>query len=73
MEVPAGFLIQKLLISPCIRTVTFWSSLSTLNTSGFPGTKTGGSRGRVTLEDGQDQKNKGEGKAWNEVGAQDQE
>ena len=55
MEVPEGFLIQKLLTSPWIRTVTLWSSPSTLNTSGLSGTTTGGSRGRVTLR-GQDQK-----------------
>lgn len=55
MQVPAGFLIQKLLTSLWIRTVTLRNSPSTLNTSGFPGTTTGGSRGRVTLRDGQDQ------------------
>lgn len=49
MELPAGFLIQKLLTSPWIRTVTLWSSPSTLNTSGLSGTTIGGSRGRVTL------------------------
>lgn len=48
IRVPAGLLIQKLLMSPCIRTVTCQSRLSTTNTHGSPGVKTGGSRGRVT-------------------------
>lgn len=53
-KVPLGFLIQKLLTSPWMRSVTLWSSPSTLNTSGLPGTTTGGSRGRVTLRDEQE-------------------